>query len=123
MYFRIMNQLDLSCMEQAIHEAIGNPEVSEEIFQRISSRIEVLDAAYGEGRKALDMGGFVFLMTDPQISGRIKDELLECYSLLEEDCEYKEEIRRETDGKKWFEELYLRGSEDAIVIIYVENKK
>ena len=122
MYLRIMNKLDVSCMEEAIREAIENPVIFEMVFERISNAIAVLDEAYGEGREALNMGGFVFLLTDTYSSEQIRRQLLECYFLSEEDSEYKEEICKEDNGKIWFEELYLRGSDDAVVIIYTEER-
>lgn len=121
MYLRIMNKLDVLCMEGTIREAIGNPAVFEKVFERISNAIAVLDEAYGEGREALSMGGFVFLLTDPHSSKQIRRKILDCYSLSEEDSEHKEEICRESESKAWMEELYLRGSDDAVVILYADT--
>ena len=118
MYLRIMNKLDAACMKETIREAIENPVIFEMVFERISNAIVVLDEAYGEGREALSMGGFVFLLTDTHSSKQIRRQILECYALFEDDSEYKEELCKEDDGKGWFEELYLRGSDDAVVIIY-----
>ena len=121
MYLRIMNKLDVLCMEGTIREAIENPAVFGKVFERISSAIAVLDEAYGEGREALSMGGFVFLLTDPLSSEEIRRKILDCYSLSEEDSEHKEEICRESGSKAWIEELYLRGSDDAVVILYADT--
>ena len=121
MYLRIMNKLDISCMKEAIREAIENPVVFEKVFGRISDAIAVLDEAYGEGREALSMGGFVFLLTDTHSSKQIRRQILECYALFEDNSEYQEEICKEDNGKRWFEELYLRGCDDAVIIIYAEK--
>ena len=64
------------------------------------------------------MGGFVILLTDTHSSKQIRRKILGCYALSEDNSEYKEEICKEDSGKIWFEELYLRGSDDAVVIIY-----
>ena len=123
MYLRIMNKLDVSCMKEAIQEAIENPIVFEKVFGRISDAITSLDEAYGEGRESLSMGGFVFLLTDIHNSGQMRRQILECYSLSEEVSEYREEICRESGQKTWIEELYLRGSDDAVVIIHAQKLK
>ena len=121
MYLRIMNKLDVSCMEEAIREAIENPVIFEMVFERISNAIAVLDEAYGKEREALSMGGFVFLLTDIHNSKQIRRQILECYSLFEDDSEYQKEICNGDTGKRWFEELYLRGCDDAVIIIYAEE--
>lgn len=118
MYLRIMNKLDVLCMERTIREAIENPAVFGKVFERISNAIAVLDEAYGEGREALSMGGFVFLLTDTHSSEQIRRKILECYGLSGDDSEYKEEICKGDNKTRWFEELYLRGSDDAVIIIY-----
>ena len=63
----------------------------------------------------------MFLLTDIHSSGEVRRQILECYSLSENDSEYQEEICRESEQKTWIEELYLRGSDDAVVIIYAEE--
>ena len=123
MYLRIMNKLDVSCMKEAIQEDIKNPAAFQKVFGRISDAIASLDESYGEGREALSMGGFVFLLTDIHSSGEIRRQILECYALFENDSEYQEEICKEDSGKIWFEELYLRGSDDAVVIIFAGEEK
>ena len=122
MYFRIMNQLDLSCMEKTIHEAIQNPAISEQVSKRIAHCIMILDQAYGCSRSAFDMGGYVFLLTDIRDSAWIREQLLEHYGISAENCEYTNEICREHGVGVWQEELYLRGSDDSIVIIYKKNE-
>lgn len=121
MYLRIMNQLDVSCMGETIKKEIENPHVSETVFERVSHAVTVLDDAYGKGRKAFDMGGFVFLLTDTHDSKRMKSQILDCYALSEENNEYTEEICKGTGQEVWQEEMYLRSSDDAVVIIYVKE--
>ena len=123
MYLRIMNKLDVSCMKEAIQEAIENPIVYEKVFGRISDAITSLDEAYGAGRESLSMGGFVFLLTDIHSSGEIRRQILECYSLSDDSSEYQEEICKEDSRKIWFEDLYLRGSDDAVIIIFAGEEK
>ena len=123
MYLRMMNKFDVACMKEAIQEAIENPVVFKKVFGRISDAITSLDEAYGEGREALSMGGFVFLLTDIHSSGEMRRQILECYSLSEDSSEYQEEICKENSGKIWFEELYLRGSDDAVIIIFAGEEK
>ena len=69
------------------------------------------------------MGGFVFLLTDIHNSGQMRRQILECYSLSEDSSEYQEEICKENSGKIWFEELYLRGSDDEFIIIFAGEEK
>lgn len=117
-----MNRLDVSCMGETIHKVIDNPKISEVIYNRICHSISILDNAYGERREAFAMGGFVFLLTDIRNAKYMRREILDCYALSEENSEYTEEICREKDNTIWQEELYLRSSDDAIVIIYVKKR-
>ncbi len=121
MYLRIMNRLDVSCMGETIKREIKNPHVSEAVFERVSHSIAVLDDAYGKERKAFDMGGFVFLLTDTHDSEYMRSQILDCYALSEENSEYTEEICKGAGQEVWQEEMYLRSSDDAVVIIYVKE--
>ena len=103
MYLRIMNQLDVSCMGETIKREIENPHVSEVVFDRVSHSVAVLDDAYGKDRKAFDMGGFVFLLTDIHNSERMRSQILDCYSLSEENSEYTEEICKGAGQEVWQE--------------------
>ncbi len=121
MYLRIMNQLDVTCMGEAICSEINNPIVSGAVLERVSHSIAILDNSYGENRKAFDMGGYVFLLTNPHDSEKIKSQILDCYGLFEENSEYSEEICKGSKQEIWLEEMYLRGSDDAVVLIYAKE--
>lgn len=118
MHLRLMNKLDLDGIEENIEDILQSPEAMASVWGRVRTAVEILDTAYGEQRSGTDMGGFVFVATSEQD----KKEVLEFYSLEEELAEYSDTIIR-IGSVTWHEELYLRSSEDAVVIIYPTVKQ
>lgn len=120
MFLRIMNKLDLECMSDTINKEISKPEMAEQILKRLRTSVHILDSAYGESREALSMGGFIFLLTDLSEAEQLRQKILDFYDLSDLDSEYTEEICRDKDNI-WIEDMFLRSSEDAIVIIYMKK--
>lgn len=113
MRLRLMNKLDLDGIGGNMEDIFQNPAVVASVWGRVQTAVEILDTTYGGQRSATDMGGFVFLATLEQD----KKEILDFYSLEEKLAEYSDTIIQ-TGSVTWHEELYLRSSEDAVIIIY-----
>lgn len=113
MYLRMMNRLDVQNAVKIIEEYIQSTEATEQVLDRIRKATEILDAHYGGQRSPKDMGGFVFFMTGEQE----REVILNYYQLDEELAEYSDVVCTD-DSVTWKEELYLRGSDDGIVILY-----
>ena len=118
MYLRIMNQLDLVFMKNAILREISDSDIAEKVFQSVKKTIEILDDSYGIARKPFEMGGFLFLLTELDNNAYYREEILKCYRLSENDVEYSDIIATVEKKVEWISEMYLRSSDDAIVIVY-----
>ena len=116
MYQRIKNKLDL----EIVKESLKTEKVEDAVLKRIRELVEVLDRddAYGAGRKAYDMGGYVLLFTERETYECYISKLMECYHLEKNLSEYTERISGTEDGRAWQEELYLLSSDDALVLVY-----
>lgn len=118
MHLRLMNKLDLDGIGGNMEDIFQNPAVVASVWGRVQTAVEILDTTYGGQRSATDMGGFVFLATLEQD----KKEILDFYSLEKKLAEYSDTIIQ-TGSVTWHEELYLRSSEDAVIIIYPTGEK
>lgn len=118
MHLRLMNKLDLNGIGGHIKNIFQPPEAMASVWGRVRTAVEILDTAYGEQRSGTDMGGFVFFATSEQD----KKEVLDFYSLDEKLAEYSDTIIQ-VGSVTWHEELYLRSSEDAVIIIYPAVKQ
>ena len=118
MHLRLMNKLDLDGIGGNIGDILQPPEAMASVWGRVRNAVEILDTAYGEQRSGTDMGGFVFVATSEQD----KKEVLDFYSLEEKLAEYSDTIIQ-IGSVIWYEELYLRSSEDAVIIIYPAVKQ
>lgn len=107
-------------MSDTINKEISKPEMAEQVLKRLKTSVHILDSAYGVGREALSMGGFIFLLTGLSESEQLRQKILDFYDLSNQDSEYTEEICRDKNNI-WIEDMFLRSSEDAIVIIYMKK--
>lgn len=117
MYIRIMNQLDLDCIEKMLEERIPDKTARAKVKERLKSIIGILDDCYFTDRKSFEYGGFVFLITEEEEARTAYGKIIDCYGLADRQ-EYSECICQEESGRMWLEELYIRGSDDSIVIIF-----
>ena len=122
MYLRIMNQLDLECIREMLERSIPDEETRKNITSRLEQIIHTLDEFYFSDRNSFSYGGFVFLITEKHEAEKVREKIIQCYHLKNK-MEYDESICQ-NEGNVWKEELFLRSSEDSIVIIYPkENNK
>lgn len=113
MHLRLMNKLDIEGSFGIIKNFISDQKAAERILGRIRTAIEILDDSYGGQRTSKDMGGFVFFASGEKEKKRI----LDFYKLEEDSSEYSDIICQTSSGT-WYENLYLRNSDDAVIIVY-----
>lgn len=122
MYARIVNELDYKWLIATICNEISIKEVSNAVVKRIESVVQSLDTYYGKSRTSYDMGGNLFFLSDIGLIAQQYKDILECYNLSENMREYSEVIGCE-EKREWICDLYMLSSDDAIVIIYVRERK
>lgn len=116
MFLRIVNRLDIDCMEPMIAGAIKPEELKKAVIGRIKKVAGILDESYWKGRMPYDMGGYVFLVTEVQEQEEARKKIIDCYH-VEQKLEYSG-ILCEGQGVQWHEDLYLVTDDDSIIIIY-----
>lgn len=116
MFLRLMNRLDFECMADTIKNEIDGKAAQETVSGRIKELVDILDENYSTDRKSFSMGGFVFLITSLEERNRACQKIIDCYKIADR-LEYSDVIC-EDEASVWQEELYLRGDDDSIVIIY-----
>lgn len=122
MYARIVNELDYKWLQEYIRGEISVKNVADVVMNKIENIVQSLDTCYGSARSASDMGGNVFVLTDDSVSMQQYEDILQSYHILKDAEEYSDIICRE-DNKEWLCDLYMIGSDDAIVIIYVRERR
>lgn len=117
MYLRIINRLDIDML-------VKSEIVNHDVLNRVSEQIETLDEAYGAYRSSRDMGGYVLLFLDEDSYNNSIGAILEFYKIDESLYEYSDCIAEEILNKvEWMEELYMLGSDDALVLIHPKSKE
>lgn len=114
MYQRILNKLDVGIWEKEVQGI-----VEDDVINRIKEQINTLDEAYGSDRGPKNMGGYVLFFKDKESYENTVDEIMEFYKLDKDLYEYSDCISEGRAGKpQWTEELYMLGSDDALVLIH-----
>lgn len=116
MFLRIVNRLDIDCMETMIADAIKQDNLKKTVIDRIKKATDILDESYGKERMPYDMGGYVFLVTEVQEQEEARKKIIGCYHAGQK-LEYSD-ILCEGQGIQWHEDLYLITDDDSIMIIY-----
>lgn len=115
--------MDVELMQNMIHQNLTNESSYNAVLNRIISYVAILDSEYSANRKSFAQGGFLFLITDCEEAKNARDEIIQCYD-IDGQIEFESIFLVNKDTKeKWKEELYLRGSDDAVVIIYPLERK
>lgn len=112
MYRRIMNKLDADMWQKKVQGTI-----SDDVIGRVREQINILDEAYGSTRGSHDMGGYIHFFDDKASYDENIDEILAFYNIDKDLYEYSDCIS-EGQGTSWMEELYMLGSDDALVLIH-----
>lgn len=120
MYQRLMNRLDVDIWEKEVQGI-----VDDDVINRIREQINILDEAYGSNRSFKDMGGYVLFFNDKDTYEKSIDKIMDFYRLDRDLYEYSDCINEVQAGnQKWMEELYMLGSDDALLLIYpMENAR
>ena len=112
MYQRLMNKLDVDIWQKEVQGHI-----SDDVIGRVREQINILDEAYGSNRGSRDMGGYILLFSDKASYDENIDEILDFYKFDKDLYEYSDCIS-EREDISWMEELYMIGSDDALVLIH-----
>ena len=118
MVIKIVNDKDLVTLKK--YQAIYG--IDEIVIERVEEIMKVLDDAYGKGRCEDSQGGVIMLFTC--LDDYIKKEasIMKKYHLLVSDYEYSDIIGAEEKcNLGWTERLYLRSSEDALIVLYANK--
>lgn len=119
MYQRLMNKLDVDIWANEVQDI-----VDDDVINRVREQINTLDEAYGNHRGIKDMGGYILFFKDKASYDGCIDEIMSFYKLDRELYEYSDCICGGQAGKKkWMEELYMLGSDDALVLIHPKEGK
>ena len=107
--------MDIDLLEKDLIAA----QVDSIVIERMREIVSTLDDAYGSNRSAKDMGGYIFFFGDEETYENSFSHLLTFYNLAMENYEYSEIINEMNDSEtKWWEELYMLSSDDAIVFVH-----
>lgn len=105
-------------MEKMIHQNLINKENFNTLVDKLTEYVVILDADYSADRESFAQGGYVFFISNCEEAKTVREEIIRCYN-LEEKLEFANVFLKCEDTKEiWKEELYLRSSDDAVVIIY-----
>lgn len=115
MYRRIKNKLDAKFLLAEMRAQGKNVFVGDRILELAG----VLDDAYGENRKAHDMGGYILYFPDVQTYEDTVVDIWEFYNIEPTLYEYMEYIGdSEFSDIQWVEKLFLLSSDDSLVLVY-----
>lgn len=119
MYLRLKNKPDLEGF-RAIFEEQGK----RVLFDRMMEDVEMLDAAYGVGREAYAMGGYLLFFPSEIDFKEAIDKLAEVYHFDPLIYEFDDSIWEDSSvGVNWRRRHYQLSSDDALVMYYPENAK
>lgn len=120
MYYRIKNRLDAKFLLEDMRETGENVFVADRIMELVG----ILDDAYGAGRKAHDMGGYILFFPDADTYERTAVDIWEFYNLEPRGFEYMECIgESEFNDIQWVEKLFLLSSDDSLVLVYPQESQ
>lgn len=115
MYYRIKNRLDAKFLLEDMRES----EKDVLIAGRIMELAGMIDDAYGAGRKAHDMGGYILYFPDTETYERTIVDIWEFYHIEPRQFEYAEYIgETEPSDIQWVEKLFQLSSDDSLVLVY-----
>lgn len=115
MYYRIKNRLDAKFLLEDMRKS----EKDVLIAGRIMELAGMIDDAYGAGRKAHDMGGYILYFPDTETYERTIVDIWEFYHIEPRQFEYAEYIgETELSDIQWVEKLFQLSSDDSLVLVY-----
>lgn len=118
MYLRIKNRLDAKFLLEEMKERGKDAFVGERILELAGT----LDDAYGAGRGAHDMGGYILYFPDARTYEDTAVDIWEFYNIEPAMYEYMECIGESCScGIRWVEKLFLLSSDDSLVLVYPQE--
>ena len=116
MYLRLRNLVDIEACAALFEQSHRMP-----LYEAIKEDLTLLDDAYGAERRAFDMGGYVLYFPTMHDFSLSEKKLYQAYNLDSEMYESNDIIwKDEETGIAWRRKLFLRSSDDALVLIYPE---
>lgn len=116
MYLRLKNKTDLEGFSVLFEQHGKKP-----LYELMMEDIEVLDTAYGVGRLAYSMGGYLFYFPTENDFKTSLDALAEVYRFDPWIDEFDDFLWKEPNtGYVWKRRLYMLSSDDAMLMIYPE---
>lgn len=118
MYYRIKNRLDAKFLLDDMRE------IGKDVFiaDRIMELAGIIDDAYGAGRKAYDMGGYVLFFPDVATYEKTIVDIWEFYHIEPRQFEYAQYIgETELSDLQWVEKLFQLSSDDSLVLVYPQT--
>jgi len=117
MYLRLKNKPDLEGFSELFEEHGKKP-----LYEKMMEDIEVLDAAYGVGRQAYSMGGYLLYFPTEKDYQESLSTLAEVYHFDPWIYEFDDLLWEEqSTGCEWKRRLYMLSSDDALLMIYPES--
>lgn len=118
MYYRIKNSMDV----QALLPELQKDKDTQLVGKRVEEIIERLSESYGDHRNSYAMGGYILFFTSQENYEKWHSHIMDFYRLGMEDYEYSEIVNENfVHDMEWWEELYLLGSDDALVMIHPKS--
>ena len=119
MYYRIKHRFEAKLLLEEQRKK------NEYVFvaDRILEIIGVLDDAYGTGRGAYSMGGYVLFFPTVKLYEDCIVDVWDFYKIEPTLYEYAEYIGdSETEDVQWIEKLFLLSSDDSLMLIYPQER-
>lgn len=117
MYYRIIDRMEADLLQKKFS---GEPYA--DLMSLIHDRIQTLDDNYGVERNLTGYGGNILFFPDSTDYGRAFPLIANQYGLDSALSEYSDVIAT-WSHVKWHEELFLLGSDFALVLVYPTERK
>lgn len=115
MYYRIKNRFEVDLMKE---ELIANG-VPIPVIDRMYEVTDILDSNYGYQRSASSMGGYLLFFPTAKDYLTASPAIFENYNIDSTLSEY-DDVLASTQDMNWREQLYLLGSDDSLVFMYMQ---
>ena len=114
MYLRFKNKLDLDGFNMLFEEHGKKP-----LYELMMEDIEVLDTAYGVGRPAYSMGGYLLYFPTAEDFETSLTALVDEYRFDPWIDEYDDFLWEDLNmGCAWRKRLYILSSDDVLLMVY-----
>lgn len=115
MYYRIKNRFEVDLMK----EELISSHVPDAVIDRMYEVTDILDSNYGSHRSSGSMGGYLLFFPTAQDYLTTSPIIFENYNIDSTLSEY-DDVLASTQNMNWREQLYLLGSDDSLVFMYIQ---